>query len=456
MQFSKQFVLWHHVPLFVLSLAAASVANGQVAFDWATIGDTGNAADTLVMTKCPSTFCTGDGSTGYGSVDYEYEIAKQHVTASQYTEFLNSVDPNGTNDLFLFDPRMETFFHPVSFLPLEAYSGNILFDDSAAAGSKYTAKSGRENFPATWVSWVGAARFVNWLSNGQGSGDTESGVYNNLPASSNDPIPEREEGATIFLPTDDEFYKAAYYNPTLNGGSGGYTEYGVGNTAPVVEGPAGGPTSANYAQTDGVDGQSGDTYWQSGGGAFDDDLVHLTEVGAYTTATSHYGLFDVDGNAYQWLEATRPNQFNTSQDLPIFRGGSWFNASDGSGAAYRNTQFFAAVASGGGLPSLSSNNHSFRIARLVQVEVLEGDYNGDGTVDAADYTVWRDNLGLSDAALNGNGTGDASGLVVQADYTLWVSNFGQSAASTATSVPEPASLALLCLGVFGVFFRSKR
>lgn len=77
---------------------------------------------------------------------------------------------------------------------------------------------------------------------------------------------------------------------------------------------------------------------------------------------------------------------------------------------------------------------------------LPGDYNLDGFVDAADYTIWRDNLGLSDAALNGNGTGDGSGLVVAGDYGLWVSSYGNTSSSTSsssTTVPEPTSLSLL-------------
>lgn len=70
---------------------------------------------------------------------------------------------------------------------------------------------------------------------------------------------------------------------------------------------------------------------------------------------------------------------------------------------------------------------------------LPGDFNLDGTVDAADYTVFRDNLGQSDAALNGNGNG--SGTVTSLDYDIWVSNYGNSSSSSAsTSVPEPSTL----------------
>lgn len=77
---------------------------------------------------------------------------------------------------------------------------------------------------------------------------------------------------------------------------------------------------------------------------------------------------------------------------------------------------------------------------------LLGDFNDDGIVDAADYTVWRDNLGApNESALNGNG--DGIGGVDQADYALWKSNFGTASASStsqlASTVPEPSMLLLL-------------
>ncbi len=86
---------------------------------------------------------------------------------------------------------------------------------------------------------------------------------------------------------------------------------------------------------------------------------------------------------------------------------------------------------------------------------LDGDYNDDGVVNAADYTVWRDNLGSSDAALNGNGSGDASGNVVQADYTLWAGNFGATSGSPASAVPEPTAACLAFLGLAAVGCRRK-
>ena len=70
-----------------------------------------------------------------------------------------------------------------------------------------------------------------------------------------------------------------------------------------------------------------------------------------------------------------------------------------------------------------------------------GDYNGDGFVDAADYTLFQDNLGNSSAVLGGNGSGAAT--VVQADYLLWAQNFTGLGTSTSSAVPEPSGLLLL-------------
>ena len=78
---------------------------------------------------------------------------------------------------------------------------------------------------------------------------------------------------------------------------------------------------------------------------------------------------------------------------------------------------------------------------------ISGDFNYDGIVDAADYTLWQDNLGLDSSVLNGNGSGGAT--VVQADYDLWKTHFGQSTASGSevNPVPEPATLLLALASV---------
>ncbi len=81
---------------------------------------------------------------------------------------------------------------------------------------------------------------------------------------------------------------------------------------------------------------------------------------------------------------------------------------------------------------------------------LDGDFNNDGVVNAADYTIWRDNVGGDEESLNGNG--DGSGTIDAGDYSLWVTQFGQSnpSSSAAESVPEPTSLTMLLALLCGV------
>ncbi len=84
--------------------------------------------------------------------------------------------------------------------------------------------------------------------------------------------------------------------------------------------------------------------------------------------------------------------------------------------------------------------------------ILPGDYNEDGVVDAADYTVWRNNLGAAAGTLENEIDG---GVVGQAQYATWKANFGMEGGSGSglfanNAVPEPASLALLLLAAAGL------
>jgi hypothetical protein len=81
---------------------------------------------------------------------------------------------------------------------------------------------------------------------------------------------------------------------------------------------------------------------------------------------------------------------------------------------------------------------------------ITGDYNHDGIVDAADYTVWRDTLGQS--VYPGTGAdGNDNGIVDQGDYDVWTTNFGHSQSgsgvASAGTVPEPATNIMLFIGV---------
>lgn len=89
--------------------------------------------------------------------------------------------------------------------------------------------------------------------------------------------------------------------------------------------------------------------------------------------------------------------------------------------------------------------------------ISPGDYNGDGLVDAADYTVWRNTLGAS--VENGTGAdGDSNGMIEQADYDVWKTNYSPVAGAGASTlaVPEPLSATLLLTALFGLAVRRQR
>jgi len=83
--------------------------------------------------------------------------------------------------------------------------------------------------------------------------------------------------------------------------------------------------------------------------------------------------------------------------------------------------------------------------------ILAGDYNNDGIVDAGDYVIWKKNVGQPSQTL----PNDTTGVIIgQAQYDLWKSSFGNTtpvpgggAVEIASAIPEPASVALLTLGL---------
>ena len=176
---------------FGFALFLQGAASAAVTYDWVVVGDPGNPAD----------------GTGYGGVGYDYRIGTCEVTNAQYTGFLNTVDPTGSNPNGIYNPGMGS-----------GTRGGISFQPGAANGVKYSVKANMGNKPVNYVSWYDAARFANWMNNGQGTGGTETGAYT---LTGNTGLPTRNANSTIWLPGEDEWYKAAYYDPTM-GGTGGY------------------------------------------------------------------------------------------------------------------------------------------------------------------------------------------------------------------------------------------
>ena len=95
------------------------------------------------------------------------------------------------------------------------------------------------------------------------------------------------------------------------------------------------------------------------------------------------------------------------------------------------------------------------------IPVVAGDYNNDGTVNLADYTVWRHTLGQTGLDPFSGADGDGDGDVTATDYTVWKSNFGLTSSAAlqvheAVAVPEPASMTLAFVACSYVGFRRRR
>jgi formylglycine-generating enzyme required for sulfatase activity len=239
---------------------------GLASLQFVTVGDAGNMPDMTVM--------QADGTTGYGSVPYAYQMGTYDVTAAQYAAFLNAVadtDPYG-----LYNPNMASTLNGCG-ISRSGSSGSYTYS---------TTKNG--NFPVNYVSWGDAARFCNWLQNGQptgteGNGTTETGAYALNSDTTNLSSETRNPGATYFIPTENEWYKAAYYRG--GGTNSGYWLY---------------PTKSNAAPGNTLPDTGDNANCWNGGYA--DPTNYLTPVGDFVLSPGPYGTFDQGGDLWQWNE----------------------------------------------------------------------------------------------------------------------------------------------------------
>jgi hypothetical protein len=385
--------------LCCVSLRANSVVFGtggnQFSMEFVTIGNPGNADDT-----------TGNPNP-VGSVANTYNIGKYEVSRDM-----------------------------IAKASIASGLGITLFDMTSLGGNGV-------DRPATGVNWAEATRFVNWLNTSQGfhtaykfSAQPGEVGYNvnetNLLWEVGDTGYDasnryRNSLAKYFLPSVDEWYKAAYYDPNASGGAGGYWNFPTGSdTAPtaVASGTTSGTAIYNQPSSQGP--------------------ADITQAGGL----SSYGVMGMGGNVYETEETESDLANDNSSNRRGTRGGEWSNP--------LTPNFLSATLRATVNVTDVTHNEGFRVASLADA-FLTGDYNANGKVDGADYVVWRKNKNTTNSLPN-NPIGGAIG---QVHYDQWRAHFGQiagsgSSVSANTIVPEPAALLLMLLAAAGWYLRRGR
>ncbi len=330
--------------LVAVTALAATSASAQITIPTVPIGNPGNAADP---------------TTGFGSVAYTYNIGRTEVTNAQYAAFLNA--KAASDPLGLYNTNMAGAFGGIT--------------RSGAAGSyTYSTLPGRANNPVTWVCLWDACRFCNWLHNGQGSGDTETGAYTFTPRGISANTITRNANWQWAVTSEDEWYKAAYHQPASQGGdSDNYWLY---------------PTSSDSVPTTAQANISGNR------------INNTLPVASY--AANFYGTFDMGGNLWEWNEAIILT-YNRGA-----RGGAFNSVVDPLRASSR----------GSSIPTNEFNNLGFRVSQAA-VPPCPADFNNDGDVDADDFIAFIAAWDAGQIAADFNADGGVDSDDVIAFFGAW-------------------------------------
>jgi formylglycine-generating enzyme len=277
-------------------LAALPASARPVVIDLVPVGDAGNAADS---------------ATGFGAVATDFAIARTSVTIEHYVTFLNAVAKTDKHGLY--NRSMATDLAVAGITRVGGrghYSYSVMNNDGSAA-----------NRPITYVSWFDAARFANWMANGQPSGrqnarTTENGAYNLTTSSGGKAVsrntvnPNTRVAPTFCIPTENEWYKAAYFTPSKSGSPGYFIYATQQDVAPTNDPAATSGPIANYLK--------GVIYCVTQSAVFSPTQNYLTDVGAFASSGSHYGTLDQNGNVYQWNDLS-----GAAGKFRGLRGGFW-------------------------------------------------------------------------------------------------------------------------------------
>ena len=342
-------------------LGVPTVPAHAVTIDLVPVGNAGNAND------------PGTGNV-YGGVNYSYQIGKYDVTIGQYTDFLNAVAATDTYSLYNASTATDL---NVAGIAQSGSSGSYAYSVIAASGSAPNGGVSAANRPITYVSWWDSARFSNWMANGQPTGaqnstTTENGAYNVNGATAGDTPaknvmnPNTSAAPTFFIPNENEWYKAAYYSPVLNSGSGGYYTYATQSNVIPGNVIGSGSNQANYI--------TGAGYSVTQSASYSGSQNYLTDVGAFTNSASFYGTFDQSGNVFQWNDLD-----GTAGSSRGLRGGGWYND-----AFYLSSSDSITV-----VPSDEDGNVGFRLASPVAVPEPSTWVMGLAGIACGGFSIWR-------------------------------------------------------------------
>jgi len=227
----------------------------------------------------------------HGNVGYDFEIQRTEITNDQYSSFLNAVAREG-NQAGLFRKDMQ-----------EGIGGGIVRSGRPGAW-QFSAKQGWGKRAANYISWFALARMANWRHFGSptvgkailgttegnetiGAYDTRAFPYGDRTTFESAKLPKaRNVGARYFIPSDDEWYKAAYFDPYREGRSK-YWAYPTISDFPPGQG---GPGSANY--------QIGDRLAEG-------EPFFISEAESFGGSPSPMGTLQQGGNLWEWVENWR-------------------------------------------------------------------------------------------------------------------------------------------------------
>jgi sulfatase modifying factor 1 len=301
-----------------LVLTSHLFAEPLVKIETVAVGNHGNLPDKLEAQT--------DGTRGYGSVSYPYSIGKCEVTIGQYAACLNAVArlSSGIAAQSMWQSDME----------YDTWANGISRSGNGSLNQPYSySVIGDGNRPITWVDWFDAARFCNWLHNGATvDADTETGAYT-LNGATNGII-SRNPDAKWWVPSENEWYKAAYYDPTRKSKTR-YWAY---------------PNRGDFMQ-------AGEGNFYFGGYAYlGPGDNKLSPVGYYSNVATYYGTFDQAGNVWEW------NDSLISAGMKGIRGGGW-PSTDLGDPDVRHASF----RDRGRLPTETGSYLGFRVTGLSQV-----------------------------------------------------------------------------------------